>query len=204
MKQYEGKTIEDILNIIAKEKNVAVEDIHYFVKEEKKGFLGLGNTVVVEAYCDKDVEDFIKDYLSTFFNGLGLVCDITVTKDNDYYRVVLNFENNAVMIGKGGQTLESINIVLKSAVSAEFKKRFHILVDIDNYKTDRYDKIKGIAYRVANSVKKSHVDATLDPMPSDERRVIHNFLSDVANIKTESEGDGRERRVKIIYDPNKK
>ena len=76
-------------------------------------------------------------------------------------------------------------------------------MDINNYKTDRYDKIKGIAYRVAKSVQKSHVSATLDPMPSDERRVIHNFLSEMANIRTESEGDGRGRRVKIIYDANK-
>lgn len=204
MKQYEAKSVDEILDLVSKEKGVSKEEITYFVKEEKKGFLGLKNTVVVEAYCDKDVEVFIKEYLDKFFKGLGINCEITINKENDYYRILLNAENNAILIGKNGQTLEAINTVLKAAVSSEFKKRFHVLVDINNYKTDRYDKIKGIAYRVANSVKKSHVNATLDPMPSDERRVIHNFLSDMENIKTESEGDGRDRRVKIIYDANKK
>lgn len=204
MKEYTGKTIEDILEIAGKEKGVSVDELNYFIKEEKEGLIfNLGKKVVAEVYSEKDVVNFLKNYLDTFFNGLDLKVDVDITKDNDCFRILLNADNNAILIGKNGQTLEAINSVLKGAASSQFRKRYHILVDINNYKTDRYDKIKGIAYRVAKSVQKSHVSATLDPMPSDERRVIHNFLSEMANIRTESEGDGRGRRVKIIYDANK-
>ncbi|MBR2685630.1 MAG: KH domain-containing protein [Erysipelotrichaceae bacterium] len=204
MKEYTGKTIEDILEIASKEKGVSVDELNYFIKEEKEGLIfNLGKKVVAEVYSEKDVVNFLKNYLDTFFNGLDLKVDVDITKDNDCFRILLNADNNAILIGKNGQTLEAINSVLKGAASSQFRKRYHILVDINNYKTDRYDKIKGIAYRVAKSVQKSHVSATLDPMPSDERRVIHNFLSEMANIRTESEGDGRGRRVKIIYDANK-
>ncbi len=204
MKEYTGKTIEDILEIAGKEKGVSVDELNYFIKEEKEGLIfNLGKKVVAEVYSEKDVVNFLKNYLDTFFNGLDLKVDVDITKDNDCFRILLNADNNAILIGKNGQTLEAINSVLKGAASSQFRKRYHILVDINNYKTDRYDKIKGIAYRVAKSVQKSHVSATLDPMPSDERRVIHNFLSEMTNIRTESEGDGRGRRVKIIYDANK-
>ena len=204
MKTYSGKTIEEVLEIAAKEKGVSKEELHYYVTEEKKGLLfNLGSQITAEVYADKDVEAFIYDYLNRFFKNLDLDVDIAVSLENDCYRVLLNAENNAIIIGKSGQTLEALNTVLKSATNSEFKKRYHILVDINNYKTDRYDKIKGIAYRVANSVQRSHISASLDPMPADERRIVHNFLSDMKNIRTESEGEGKGRRVKIIYDANK-
>ncbi len=203
MKRYSGKTLEDLLNSVAFEKKCTIDELHYFIIEEKEGFLGIGREVIAEVYCDNDISEFIKSYLSTFFTGLDMDVNIDVHKEGEYYRVLLNADNNAIIIGRNGQSLEAINTVLKGAVSAEFKKRVHLLVDINNYKTDRYDKIKGIAYRVANSVQKSHITATLDPMSSDERRIVHNFLSDMSNIRTESEGDGKDRRIKIIYDPNK-
>ena len=204
MKEYTGKTLDELLAAVAQEKNCSVEELHYFIKEEKEGFLGIGKEVRAEVYCDRDINEFIVSYLTTFFKGLNMDVDINVYKEGEYYRVILNAENNAIIIGRNGQSLEAINTVLKGVVSAEFKKRIHLLVDINNYKTDRYDKIKGVAYRVANSVQKSHVNATLDPMSSDERWVVHNFLSTMSNIRTESEGEGRDRKIRIIYDPNKK
>ena len=204
MKTYSGKSIEEILDVVAKEKNVSTDELHYYITEEKKGLLfNLGSQVTAEVYADSDVDRFIEAYLKKFFQSLDLDVDITVTKEEEYYRILLNAENNAILIGKNGQTLEALNTVLKNAVNAEFKKRYHMLVDINNYKTDRYDKIKGMAYRIANSVQRTHINAALDPMPADERRIIHNFLSDMKHIRTESEGEGRDRRIRIIYDADK-
>ena len=63
---------------------------------------------------------------------------------------------------------------------------------------------RSIAQRVARSVKKSRIDAALDPMPNDERKVIHQYLSDFPNIKTESEGEGRNRHLVIKYKADEK
>ena len=121
---------------------------------------------------------------------------------------MLNAENNAVIIGKNGQTLQALNTVVRGAVNSAFRKRFSIMIDINHYKEERYEKVKSIAGRIAKTVQRTKVDASLDPMPNDERKVIHQYLADWPYIKTESEGEGSRRHLKIMYDrtktPNKK
>ena len=57
--------------------------------------------------------------------------------------------------------------------------------------------------RAAKSVQRTKIKASLDPMPNDERKVIHSYLANMPNIRTESEGDGKNRHITIIYDENK-
>ena len=145
----------------------------------------------------------MKDYLQTYFDGIQMEATIEVSEDNDFYHVDLDAENNAILIGKNGQTLQSMNAVLKSAVSSEFKKRIRVLIDINGYKEEKYQKVCSLALRVAKSVQRSKTDAILDPMPADERKAIHNYLTNMRNISTVSEGEGNQRRLKIVYDPEK-
>jgi spoIIIJ-associated protein len=93
--------------------------------------------------------------------------------------------------------------VVRGAVNSYFKRRFQVLVDINNYKNDRYDKVKAMATRIARTVQRTKISAVLDPMPNDERKVIHQMLSEMKNIRTESEGDGSHRRLRILFDKNK-
>lgn len=202
MRRYTGKTVDEVLKNIAKEQDCKVEDITYEVIEEKKHLLGLLSSVTIEAYTQKDVKEFIFDYLGTYFTELNQEVSIEIIIEEDTYKVILDAENNAIIIGKGGQTLRAISYVLRAAVNNTFHKRFNVLVDVGNYKEDRYRKVKRIAQRVAREVRKSHVDAALDPMPNDERKVIHQFLSGVPNIKTESEGEGAHRHLVIKYVSN--
>ena len=97
--------------------------------------------------------------------------------DKGFYRITVNTSNNAILIGKGGKSLQSFNRLVKAAVSAEFKKRVGLLIDVNGYKEDRYEKICKMAVRVAKDVRRTKVDATLDPMPADERKAIHNALA---------------------------
>ncbi|MDY3092438.1 MAG: R3H domain-containing nucleic acid-binding protein [Erysipelotrichaceae bacterium] len=202
MRRYTGKTVDEVLKNIAKEQDCKVEDITYEVIEEKKHLLGLLSSVTIEAYTQKDVKEFIFDYLGTYFTELNQEVSIEIIIEEDTYKVILDAENNAIIIGKGGQTLRAISYVLRAAVNNTFHKRFNVLVDVGNYKEDRYRKVKRIAQRVAREVRKSHVDAALDPMPNDERKVIHQFLSGMPNIKTESEGEGAHRHLVIKYVSN--
>lgn len=207
MKQYTGKSVDEILdNIVANDK-CAKEDIVYNVLEEKKGLLGLGGQVTIEAYSPTDIKEFIFEYLGTYFMELnqGVSIEIIVEKqkedNSNLYRVVLDAENNAIIIGKNGQTLRAISVVVKAAVNSTFKKRINVVVDVNHYKEDRYRKVKGIAHRVAREVLKSHVDAELDPMPNDERKVIHQYLQDMKGVTTVSIGEGAKRHLVIKYVP---
>lgn len=203
MKQYTAKTLDDLLRQAASEKNVEIETLVYHVLEEKTGFLGIGSSVTAEVYALSDVAEFMKSYVMTFLNGFDLDCDVIVEQKGSNLSVLINAENNAIIIGRGGKSLEGLSHLLRQVVSAKFKRRFYVRVDINNYKSDRYDKLKLMAKRIAKQVQRSKIDVSLDPMPNDERRVIHKELTDFKNIRTVSEGEGRNRHLKIVFDSNK-
>lgn len=203
MKSYTGKTIEECLALAAKDKGLKVEELTIFSKEEKSGFLGFGNQVIAQIYGNTDVLDFIYQYLNSYFENIDLKVEVTVGQDENGLKVMLNAENNAILIGKNGQTLQALNLVVRGAVNSTFKKHHNVLIDINNYKVDRYDKVIAMASRIAKTVQRTKVAATLDPLPNDERKVIHQFLSEMKNIRTESVGEGSGRRLKIIYDKDK-
>ena len=204
VKVYTGKNLDDLLKSVAAEKGVAVEELTYTVKEEKAGFLGIGGKVEAEVYCSKDIEAFLKAYLERFFENIEMQAEVTVENDDGFYRIQINAENNAVLIGKNGTALQSLNTIVKAAASSEFRKRVGVLIDINGYKQEKYHKVCALAMRVAKDVRRTKTDAILDPMPADERKAIHNHLADMDCITTESEGEGNHRRLKIMYTQDKK
>lgn len=199
MKNYTGKTLEEVLNTASQEKNCSVEELTYFITEEKKGLLGIGSSISADVFCSEDVKEFIFDYLGTFFTNINQDLEAGIEETESGYIVRLNAENNAVLIGKMGKTLAALNTVVRAAVNNEFRKRIDVLVDVSGYKEDRYQKVSSMAKRLAKQVLKSHVDVVLDPMPNDERKAIHKALSNWKNIQTESEGDGKDRHICIRY-----
>lgn len=205
MKQtYTGKTVDELLATAASEKQCDISELTYEVKEEKAGFLGIGKEVIAEVYSEKDIEEFMRDYLKTYFDGIEMESYMEISRDKEgYYHINLDTQNNAIMIGRNGQTLQSLNILLRAAASGEFKKKIKVLVDINGYKEDKYKRVCSIAHRAAKSVQRTKVDVTLDPMPADERKAIHNYLANMPQVSTISEGEGRERRLKIVYHPGK-
>ena len=210
MKTYTGKTVDEVLKSICLDRQCQISDIEYNVVEEKKGLLGIGSNVTIEAFTSQDVKDFIFDYLGTYFTEMNqsVAIEIIVGKQKDFdneicYKVILDAENNAVIIGKNGQTLRAMSFVVKSAVNNTFKKRINITIDVNHYKEMRYKKVKALAKKIAREVSQSHVDAELDPMPSDERKVIHQFLQNFKNIETTSIGEGNKRHLVIKYAESK-
>ena len=203
MKRYSGKTLEDCLAQATKDLGVDAQALRYTKTEEKTGFLGMGTLVTIDVTGPEDIVAFIQDYLETYFKNIDLDVNVMVKQEEDGFGVMLDAENNAILIGKAGQTLQSINTVVKSAVNSHFKGRYNVLVDINNYKQDRYEKVKALADRIARSVLRSKTAATLDPLPNDERKVIHQYLSEMPHIRTESVGEGNQRRLKIVFDKNK-
>ena len=202
-KRYTEKTLEEALKSAARDKGVSVEELHYNVLEEKSGLLGVGRSVEIEAYCEKDVENFIVSYIQQYFDNAQLDGQVDIENDNGFYRITVNTSNNAILIGKAGKTLQAFNRLVKAAASAEFKKRVGLLIDVNGYKEDRYEKITKMAIRVAKDVRRTKIDATLDPMPADERKAIHNALANMEDITTQSTGEGATRRLQILYSPGK-
>ena len=196
--KFTGKTLEEALSLACSTKGCTKEELHYEITEEKSGFLGIGKTVEIEAYCQKDIEEFIKNYIQTYFDNALLDGEVEIENDHGFYRVTVNTKNNAIVIGKAGKSLQAFNRLVKAAASAAFKKRVGLLIDVNGYKEERYEKICKMAIRVAKDVRR-----TKDPMPADERKAIHNALADMNDISTKSEGEGEGRRLHILYTPGK-
>ena len=202
--RFSGKTLEEALQAAAAAKDCAVEELTYSVTEEKAGFRGIGRIVEVEVWCEKDVRSFICDYIQTYFENAELDGHTDIEQDADgFYRITVDTSNNAILIGRAGKSLQAFNRLVKSAVSAQFRKRIRLLIDVNGYKQERYEKITRMAIRQAKDVRRTKVDAVLDPMPADERKVIHSALADMKDISTKSEGEGTARRLHILYTPGK-
>lgn len=199
MEKITGKSLDAILLSVAAKKSVEPADLIYYILEEKPGFLGFGASVTAEVFSMSDVESFIENYLKSFFDGLDLEVTMELSVRSDAININLSASNNAIIIGKNGRSLEGLNLVLRNVVNSKFKRRFNVFVDVNHYKRDRYQKLIAMAKRIGKSVQKTKIDAALDPMPNDERRIIHKELATYPNIKTKSEGSGRDRHLKIIY-----
>ena len=199
MTNYTAKTLEEILAKAAEDKGCAVEDLQYSVTEEKKDLLGIGNSVSADVFTMEDVKEFLFDYLGNFFTSIDQDIEVAIEERTDGFVVNLNADNNAVLIGKMGKTLAAFNTIVRAAVNSEFNKRIDVLIDINHYKEERYSKLRSMAKRIARQVQRSKVDVELDPMPNDERKVIHKTLNEWHNIRTESEGEGSRRHICIRY-----
>ena len=198
-KIYNGKSIEEVLKNISIEKKCDVEDITYNTIDEKKGILGLGNSITVEAYTNNDVKEFIFDYLGNYLTESNIETSIEIRVKEGQYKVILDTDSNPLIIGHNGKTLNAINVVLKNACNNYFNNHFQIMVDVGKYKEDKYYRIVKTAIKTAKNVIKTKIDASLEPMSNDERKVIHQKLQEFKNIKTESEGEGVNRHLVIKY-----
>ena len=202
--RYSGKTLDEALAAACSAKNAAVEELTYTVVEEKAGFLGLGRTVTIEAWAPVDIIVFLNDYIRTYFENAEMDGSVSIELDeDDFYRIQVDTNCNAVLIGRQGRTLQDFNRLVRAAASAVFKKHIRLMIDINGYKEERYEKVTRMAIRIARDVRRTKVDAVLDPMPADERKAIHSALSDMEDMSTKSEGEGMERRLHILYTPGK-
>lgn len=206
--RFTGKTLDEALSAAKAAKQVPVERLVYTVVEEKSGFFGIGRSVTIEAWGPGDIALFIRDYIQTFFDNAQMdgTCEVSLDEVNgdDFYRIKVNTNANAVLIGRQGKTLQDFNRLVRAAASSVFKKHVRLMIDVNGYKEERYEKIIRMAIRVARDVRRTKVSAVLDPMPADERRVIHNALASMDGISTHSEGEGAKRQLHILYTPDKK
>ena len=191
--KYIGATKEEALENAAQDQGVPVNELVYEVIGENEA------CVQIEVYEIVDIIEYAQTYLKEAIESIGIDCRVTPSLKDDIIHLKVDSSHNSILIGKNGKTLQSLNELTRIAVSNHFKKRYRILLDINGYKNDKYDRLCKMARRIGHEVQKTKTNVTLDPMPADERRVIHNTLTNMPNIKTESTGIGKQRQSQVIY-----
>ena len=191
--EYTAKTLEDAIKLAAEKEYCTVEEIDYVLVEQTE------EQTTIDVYTIMDVIEFAQNYVHDGISALGFDNKVTPSLNDGIINLKIDSDRNTIIIGKNGKSLQALNELTKLAVNNKFKKRFRILLDVNGYKQEKYEKIIHIARRLAHDVQKTHVDVVLDPMPADERRAVHNALAGMPHIKTESEGTGKKRQLHIKY-----
>ena len=197
MNRYTAKTLNDVLALASEKEGCTIEELNYQVIEEKKGLFV--KKVVIETYGVSDVISFAKDYLLNIISNYELEGTVIEKYENNIIHLTIDTNHNSILIGKNGKTLQALNDVCRYAVASKFKRHYRILLDINEYKNEKYAKLSRIAKRVAKEVLHTKQTVHLDPMPADERRIVHNTLTKFKNISTQSEGNGNRRHIVISY-----
>lgn len=143
--------------------------------------------------------DLACEMLSDILSRMDLSARVTIREDNEE-RVVLDVQGDDVgrIIGKKGQTLDSIQFIINKIVNRFPEGRRHVLIDCGDYRERRESGLASMARREAKRALQSSRVVTLEPMSPRDRRVIHLSLAKMPGVCTRSDGTGAERRVRII------
>ena len=199
MNRYEGKTEEEAVKKAMEDLNISdVNDLKYQVISVKNGIFN--KSVVIGIYSVNDVIVFADDYIKRCLHALGIEGSTEAKFEDGIIKLNILCNKNKLVIGKNGFTLRCINELTRSACHNRFGSFYRILLNCDGYKENKYSKYAYLAKKYAEEVKETRDVIELDPMPSDERRIIHQLLNNYPNIKTESVGIGKERHITIRYD----
>lgn len=197
-KKYEGKNKEDAIKKGLKDLNKEEHEVLIKELENETGLFKTKKEAIVMVS-----KETIVDYIKTFIKKLGQLMKIDmvaeVTSDEEVYNVSLITAKNPIVIGKDGKNLDAIQLILRQTLSRLTDMNIKIVVDASNYKEKRSKNFEYEIKSIAKGVLYSKTEASLDPMNSYERRVVHTIIAEFANLISASEGEEPNRRIVIKY-----
>jgi len=168
------------------------------VVEEKYGLLRLNKTFIVEATINFDVVKNGIQYLQDLLNNMEVEAFVEAKiVDEKEITFIINAQENPILIGKNGKTLDAIQTLIKNYINVFTEEHYVILVDIGGYKEQRKKQLEILATKTAKEVARTRVPAKLGRMNAYERRVIHTKLAEWRDVSTESEGEEPNRFIVI-------
>ncbi len=193
---YEGKNEELVLEKALTDLNVTENDI--LIKKEKvKGGLFKGETFKFTVIKLSDVQTSIKDFLKELLNKMDLEVEFESSMREKQINIKMFSNNNAILIGKGGQTLSALTTIVKQYVYNQIGIYPYINLDVENYKDKQVMHLERLAKNIAREVRSTKNPVTMENMNAYERRIVHNVLTDFKGVITESEGEEPNRHVVV-------
>ena len=201
--EFKGKTLDEALMQASVELGCASTDLEYnVVSEGSTGFLGLigSKPFVISARKKKTFVDDVREYLETLFKAMDIQADIKIefNETDNLLDIDVEGPEMGILIGKRGQTLDSIQYLVSLVVNKENEKYMRVKVDTEDYRKRRKETLESLAKNIAYKVKRSKRPVSLEPMNPYERRIIHSALQNDKFVATRSEGEEPFRHV-IVY-----
>lgn len=145
---------------------------------------------------EKEIQ-IIKEQAEELFNAVGLKTSVSVEMNEEVFHVTLDSEDNALLIGKHGNTLSSIEYVLALMVANALGEFRRIIVEVGGYRQEREQYLFDLAERLKQEVLESGIEKTVRGLKPWERRLVHMKLAEEAGVETESMGEDRDRVLVI-------
>lgn len=222
-----GKNIDDAIEAGLKELNCSKEDVEIKILDEgTKGLFGLMGAKpakVLLTIKDKNKKaetrkeepkreiDFdlacknAKEYTSKIISMMNInVTDIKVSHDEETVNIDVATDSGSLLIGRSGQSLNALEYVVQLMLNTNPSTRAKVAIDTENYRQKQQDRLKTIANKAIEYVKRTKKIYRFDPMSAKDRKFIHKYFKNIGGFDTFSEGEGAMRKVgvKLSIDKN--
>ncbi|MCD8035956.1 MAG: protein jag [Clostridiales bacterium] len=198
--QKTGKTVDEAVSAALSELGIVKEEADIEIIEEgSKGFLGVfgAKDAVVKVKRKFDPERIAKTFLKEMFIAMGFIVNIETELKDRHLNIKISGDDMGVIIGKRGQTLDSIQYLVNLAVNKGTAPYISVTIDTENYRERRKETLESLAHNLARKVKHTGKNVVLEPMNPYERRIIHSALQNDRYVTTYSEGEEPYRNVVI-------
>lgn len=192
----EAKTKEEAIKKALETLNANEKEIIYNIKEEK-GKLFKSATYIINAITLIEVIKDANEFLENVLTNMGINVKTEYKIHDRKFDIQMSSDNNQLLIGKNGQTLKSLEILIKQYILNKYNYHISVSLDVENYKEKRIKNIEYLAKKTAKEVITTKIEVSLENMNSFERRVVHNALSNFKGVTTISEGEDPNRHVII-------
>lgn len=197
--EYEGKTLEEAKEKALAELNANESELFIRETEEAKGFLK-AKKIKLEIITKDDVIKFSKEYIVEIAKTMKATVNIEAKKRDHFIQINIFSDNSSILIGRSGKTLESIQTMIKSSIFNTTGFKVNVVVDVEDYKEKVNKHLEYDVKNIAKEVRRTGVEAKLDPMNSYERRIVHSAVGEIQGVITVSEGEEPNRYVVIKKD----
>jgi len=211
--EVSAKTVEEAVEQALEQVGLSREEVEVTVlKEGKAGFLGVGAeeatvrvTPLTQVREESRVAAVAKEVLEELLSRMKLTAEVELKSSlegasSETESIVLEVKGDdlGILIGRRGETLASLQYLVRLIVAHYQKARVLLTIDVEGYKQRRYQSLRELALRLAQKAKSSGRSVTLEPMPADERRIVHLALSVNPDVTTQSIEEGEVRKVVIL------
>lgn len=199
--EVSAKTVDDAITEASIKLGTTSDKIEVEVIEKgSTGFLGIkSKPAIIRARKKNDMVDNIREFLENVFSAMNMevTIDIKKAEDDKVYEVELSGKEMGLLIGKRGQTLDSLQYLTNLAVNKHSDGYIKVKLDTEDYRQRRKDTLENLAKNIAYKVKRTKRPVSLEPMNPFERRVIHSALQGDRYVETHSEGEEPFRHVVV-------
>ncbi len=201
-KEFTGKNVDEALTEALIKLETTSDKVDWeVIEKESNGILGIFSKkeAKIRVRLKKNAVTIAKDFLSEVFEAMQIKVDIDIDYNEEDSTMGINIKGDdmGILIGKRGQTLDSLQYLTSLVVNKEAKNYVKIKLDTENYRERRKETLENLANNIAHKVKRTKRKVVLEPMNPYERRIIHSALQCDKYVETHSEGEEPYRKVVV-------